>query len=303
MAVKPFFWKSLKKISKDDQLLLDSVYELLPETSARDKLAIEIRKTLMKHLGEKLFYYLDSVQTRPYLNFLSDLPDTPSIAIIGMEPISEKAVLYIDSNLAFLLIDRLLGGQGEPHIENRSLTETEQGVVQYLIMQILAQIWQVCGKSARVHFRFEKFCFSGRDIEKISNGKEPVVELNFKVGIGELSGFVKLIFPKTFIEKTASGHKQITEDIDLPYFLNKTSSYNYLQTTLWADVGRANISSIELSALESGDVIVFDETEAELIENQISGKASLRTGQGESGSLTAKVKPEGKVIKCTIVSA
>jgi flagellar motor switch protein FliM len=297
MAVKPFNFGGLKKVSEASIQLIDLALEMLPETEARDKLGTEIRKIFLKHFGEKSFYYLDSVVSDSYGSIVASLPDNPIIAVLNLEPKEAKAIFTIDNNLVFLLIDRLLGGTGEPSVEKRPLSETEQGVLQYFIMQILASIWRSFGESARLHYRFERFIFDPRDAAPIINAKETAVSFVFKAGIGELSGFVKITFSVSFLNKIASTSSESVSE--RAHFLERLDRFGFLRTSVWAECGKATISSSDLIALENGDVIVFDETG--LTEAKPAGSVDLKVGGGESGSLRADVSSTGKVIKCTIV--
>ncbi|MBI2091722.1 MAG: hypothetical protein HYT75_01825 [Deltaproteobacteria bacterium] len=297
MAVKPFNFGSLKKVSEAEIQLIDLALGMLPETEARSNLGVEIRKIFLKHFGEKAFYYLESVSSDPYGSFVATLPDNPIIAVLNMEPKGAKALLTIDNNLAFLLIDRLLGGAGEPSVEKRPLSETEQGVLQYFIMQILASIWRTFGESARLHCRFERFMFDPRDAAAVINSKETAVSFVFKAGIGELAGFVKITFGGAFLSKVASTASESASE--QAHFLERLDRFNFLRTSVWAECGNATVSSSDLIALENGDVIVFDETG--LTETKPAGSVDLKVGSGETGSLRADIAAEGKVIKCTIV--
>ncbi len=306
MAIKPYNIGNIKKVTEEEIRLTDALQELIPATSARDKLSLELRKTLMKHLGEKSFYYLDAVTSEPYASFVSYLPDTAILAVLGLEPSQAKVVVHIDNNLGFLLIDRLLGGaasaQGDVAVENRPLSETESGVLQYLIMQLLAQVWKTCGEASRLHFRFEKFVFSPRDIEKLSGKQETAAALTFKVGIGELSGFVKVIFPGSLLNKLPAVTGKENE-FESSYFMSKIGKYDYVRTTIWADAGRATVTSNDIIMLEAGDVVIFDDTGLMLKGGRPEGEIDLRVGKGDEGSLRAAVAMEKDILKCTIVGA
>src|SRR3989338_622545 len=296
--VKSFNWTNLKRVSGEEIRLTDSLISLIPDTSVRDTLGISVRKMLMKHLGEKSFYYLDAVTTEPFAAFLAALPENAILATIGMEPSAAKAVLYIDANLAFLIIDRLLGGEKEPSVETRRLYETEQGVLQYFIMQVLAEIWRSCGSASRVHFRFDRFS-SGGDIEKLGTVKDVAISLVFKVGIGEFSGFVKAVFPGAFIGKAVTG-KEIEPPFELDYFVNNAGRYGYLPATIWADAGHAIVSSADLISLEEGDVVIFDESGLMLKDGVPEGSVDLKVGRGEEGALKADAKIDGKILRCIV---
>lgn len=296
--IKPFRFSNLKKVSKKEQSLIEGAYSLFP-ADVRGAIEVEIRKVLMRHLGEKAFYYADSIETFAFAPYLESISENRVLALISIEPFPAKIILQIDKNLSFALIDKLLGGIGAPAVEARPLTETEKGVIQYLIMQILATIWVACGKKANTHFRFERFVQSPLELKKIMNDKDIVVSAGFKVGIGELAGFVQLGLPKSFIDKAGLASKEI----DNEYFMKRADSFDYLRTTLWAEAGRVSVLARDVETLEEGDVIVFDDTGLSLEGEKVKGKAMLRVGKGESAGLTAKVDSSADKVKCTITGS
>lgn len=301
MSVKPFQWTNLKKVSGEEIRLADALLNFIPQTSARENLSRELLRMLMKHLGEKSFYYVDSVTTCMYGEFLARLPDCATLAVVGTEPAGHKIVAHLDNNMVHLLIDRLLGGSGDVASENRPLSETEAGVIQYLIMQVMATVWKVFGEAGRYHFRFDKFVFNASDASTLLSAKEPAVVIAFRVGIGELSGFVKLLFPKQFIEKVALDQMPPQKGAEYDYFVQKTRAYDFIRTILWAEAGRAAVPANDIALLEEGDVLLFDDTGLELKDGNPAGRVDLKVGYGEEGSFKAAIFAQAKNIKCTIV--
>ncbi|PIR17488.1 MAG: hypothetical protein COV46_03925 [Deltaproteobacteria bacterium CG11_big_fil_rev_8_21_14_0_20_49_13] len=300
MPVKPFNLSCIKKMSSEEVRLTSLLFDLSPESSSGDPVTVRIRKMLMKHLGERSFFYLDNVESLTFSSFLGSLPETVIISVMKVEPINIRLAAQIDNNLAFLLIDKLLGGTGEFAPENRPLSETEQGVLQYFVMQILSEIWKSSGSGARLHFRFEKFAFGMKDLENAGNLKDAAISLAFKVGIGDLSGFIKVIFTGDFIRKAQSLGLGKRSNAEGGHFSDRSERYGYIKTTLWADAGRVTVSSSDLITLESGDVLLFDESGLMLKEGKPCGSVELKAGRGEEASLTANIQPEGKTIKCTV---
>jgi flagellar motor switch protein FliM len=301
MSVKPIKWTNLRKMTGEEIRLTESIYNLLPDTSARNELGFEIRKMLYKHLGEKSYFYLDSVATETFNSFLGSIPEGALLATISVEPSATRFIVHIDNNLAFLLIDRLLGGNTEPSVENRPLSETEQGVLQYFLMQVLAQIWKTFGAAAKLHFRFERFYFDIRDIAKFANPKDNAVNLSFKVGLGDLAGFVKIIIPDSAVNKINPSILVQKSSFEYDYFIEKLHNYEYFRTPIWADGGRATISARELTMLEEGDVIIFDETGISFNDGKPSGEVDLKVGRGEEGFLKASITAEKNKLKCKII--
>ena len=70
---------------------------------------------------------------------MAALPECPVLVVLGLAPIGKKAVVHIDSHIASLVIGKLLGGGESAPEELKPLTETEQGVLQYLIIASLME--------------------------------------------------------------------------------------------------------------------------------------------------------------------
>jgi len=281
--------------------LAEELGHLLPATAAGEDVGRGIRRMFLRHLGEKSFFYLDSLSATLFGTFLGGLPESPLLAVIGTDSGDSKIIAQIDTNLAFLVMDRLLGGNAIPNVENRPLSETEQGVLQYFIMQALLELWKACGESTRYHFRFEKFLFSARDAEKAFQQKDLMAVPVYKVGIGELSGFLRLYIPEPFVKKAAQIGGAVRKGEENKYFLSGVDRYGYISTVLWLDGGRATVSNTELASLEPGDVVLFDETALSLKDGGIEGMADLKAGQGDEGALKVKLAPLDRSIKCTVI--
>ncbi len=300
MAVKPLKW-SLKKVTSHELALLDSVYGLIPSGEMEQRLALDMRKMLMKHLGEKSFYYLDTMQSASFGEFAVALPEYSVLAVIGAEPLPGKIILNIDSSLVFLLIDRLLGGNGEPMVESRPLTETEQGVLQYFIMQVLSQIWKAGGSAADAHFRFERFMFDPVRSMDVIGEREKTACVNFKIGIGELGGFLKIFIPEQTLSAVSAKAQKRIEESDIEAMPKRAANFDYLRTTIWADAGRVNVNPDEIAQIEPGDVILLDETGLDFSNGVIAGEVELRVGKGEEGSIKASVEGEKRRLRCTLL--
>jgi flagellar motor switch protein FliM len=300
MAIKTINWANLNKLTEADVRYTEASWTLLPDTVARERLSLSIRKMLMKHLGEKAFYYLDGVTTAIASGHVSNLQENDIIVSIGTNAGAGKALLQIDRNLAFLVIDRLLGGGAEPVVESRKLSETEEGVLQYFIMQVLSCVWQVFGAKETVHFRFERFLKNPSEVVTAVPAKDTLVIFSYKVGVGEYAGFVRLAVSASMLEKRRQLSSHAATDEEIAKFYEDLSRFDYVRTSVWAEAGRAGISAREIAMMEEGDVILFDECAVALTDKGVTGEVDLKVGRGEEGALRASVVTDGRNLKCTI---
>ena len=77
-----------------------------------------------------------SVEQLTYGEFLGRLPDMTTSCSLNVAPMNATAILQSDLQLAFPLIDILLGGQGHPVTELREATEIEEEVLEGVVRLI-----------------------------------------------------------------------------------------------------------------------------------------------------------------------
>lgn len=299
--MKPFKLDNIKKVTREEIELVRALYEYLPATEVRDRFHVAVRRALMKHLGQDIRYYLSQVTRKPFINFVNDLPQSPVLLVLGLTPIEKKAFVYIDHRIASVLISKLLGSSGVGMGELRPLTETEQGVLQYLVMQVLSQIHSATGREARVHFRFEKFIFEGNKLLDLIAAKDNVCTLTVEVGMFDQSGFVKLVFPDPFLTEAleVSGGAGSTKR-ERKFFGQQLARMGFMKTSMWAEAGRSELAPYEIKDLELGDVVLFDETGLELADKKLSGEVVLHFGPDIESGVKSDVSTEKTKLKCTL---
>lgn len=301
MAVIPYHLK-LKKVSAKQQRLLDALYEYLPATGVRDRVGPAIIESIARHVGDELSFRLEAVHQEDYASFLSKLADPALVVVFGMAPVNRKALCDIDLPLARLMIDRMLGGQSRSVPEVRSLSDTEEGVLQYLVLQVLSHVHRMCDKDARVHFRFDKFAFQAHQARDLAKSDDGVAVLVFRVAVGHHSGFVRLVFPDPFVEEAflstvAPGE---TRRKELAYRQGQFSRFDFVKVPLWAEVGRSSLTPADLRQLEEGDVILFDHSDVSIASGEPHGRAMLRMGSGLHGGFDIDFSVDDRRVHCKI---
>ncbi len=302
MNIQQFRFK-LKKVSAKDERLLAALFDFLPKTGMREKFHEAIHEAIGKHLGLETRYSLEGVSQGTFDSLLERMPDPAVLIILGMAPREGKIVVEVDSQLAVLFIEKLLGGTGETLPTPRQLSDTEQGVLQYLILQILSHLYRICGNDARLHFRFEKFLFTPRLLKGLAASEETVSTLTLKVAVGRHDGYVKMFFPSPVIEQqylnlAAKGEAR---EAERAYMKERLTELDYISVPLWAEAGFVTVTAADMKNLEEGDVILFDSTQMMLTDSGPAGRAILRTGDGRHGGFIAEAAFSPKKIACKIV--
>lgn len=299
--VKPFKLDHLKKISGHEVELIRALYEFLPATDVREKLHVAIRKALMKHLGQDIRYYLSAVEKKNFNEFTASLPECPILMILGLTPIEQKVIIHLDHHIANLVVNKLLGGGDVAQGEIKPLTETEQGVLQYLVMQVLSKIYALTGSEPRVHFRFERFVFDSQEVAKFARAREGVCILTLEISIFDQSGFARLVFPYPFLEEILSLSAGAgSSKKEREYFGRQLAKWGFIKTSLWAEAGNCLLSPVEMKDLEPGDVVLFDETELKLVGKVAKGEVLIHCGAAEGGVSASLTETDPKRIRCKL---
>lgn len=301
MDIKPFRLK-LAKISGKDQRALDALFSFLPLTGMRANFIAAIQETLSSHLNIDTFFNLDAVSEGSFKSFFDGMPDPVLVAVLGAAPSEGKILLEVDSGLAGFFIERLLGGGSETFPTPKPLSEIEQGVLQYLILQLLAHVYRLCGEDSRVHFRFEKFVFNPDDLRNVINFEDTVFGLGVRMNVGANAGYVRLVFPSPLVSRLylnvqAKGEARKAEN---EYLWEKLGEYGHVKLPLWADGGRVTITTGDMENLESGDVILLEDSKLKLNERALSGSVILRAGDGNHGGFISELTADPRFIHCKI---
>lgn len=284
--IKPFHLH-LPKISQKQNEIIASLFEFLPSHGVRETFHLAIRKAIHQYIPD-IRYYLEQVQFSNFHDFFIDLPNPSCVAVVGMEPFSSKAFIELDPLLSLSVIEKLLGGKGEPPEDISPLTETEQGVVEFLLLKILSQIHKLCGEKARMHFRLEQMILEPAQLRRFEKEGQELVCLKVHVALLNQSGFVNIYLPSPWIlegflkdlpgDKSAFQHQEQKENL---------KHYDFLSVELWGEGGEATVSYKDLKNLNLGDVILFDETGLAKTPKGWKGNLHLHVGSGLSGGFLA----------------
>jgi flagellar motor switch protein FliM len=145
-----------------------------------------------------------SVEQFAYSEFLASLSDPTAFYALGIPPFDDLGAIEITPTVAFAMIERMLGGSGQPMLTNRALTEIEQNVVDSvvkLLLEGLAEAWKPVAELT--------FTIRGRETRpqmlQVAAPNEIVVMVVFDVKIGEVGGLLNLCIPTSVVE-TAGAH-------------------------------------------------------------------------------------------------
>ncbi|WP_022851732.1 flagellar motor switch protein FliM [Limisalsivibrio acetivorans] len=191
-----------KKISVYDFRRPDRVSkeQLRSIRNLHDKFARNFSSSLSNFLRTITDITLVSVDQMTYGEFLMSLPDPTSFNILSMIPMEGNSVLEINPSLIFPIVDKLLGGQGQPLFQSRELTNLEQHIIEgilSLILKDLEEVWRQIVPNVRLKKELSE---NSPHIIQIVAQNEVVVLVVFEVKFGEATGMMNLCIPAIVLE-------------------------------------------------------------------------------------------------------
>lgn len=293
MAIQPFRF-SLQHVSADALRVLSALHAFLPLHLQRAQIVDAIRATLAKPLDQPVELQLERVETARGGEWIAQLPPRCVVAVLSQSPHASRCLMLIDPLLAGALVNRLLGGDATAALELHPPTETEQGVLQYVLMQALSALHATCGAAERVHFRFERFCLRPEEVAPVLEPQEPCAVLSWRVTVADTVGICRIVIPRVFADaalRTPVGPSTEIRAAERDYVMQRFRSFDWLRTTLWIEGGWSELSAEEMAGLERGDVVLLDQSTLSLSGKHVTGAVTLHVGADRGRGLHGTIVP------------
>ena len=245
--------------------------QLAPLSVVHESFARRAGEALAAHLRAPFKIQLTSVQQPSWGESLRALPRFGTLAVVEMEPLAGLLLLALDPPLSFALIDRLLGGRGDPDIPTRALSEIERSVIENIVRRLLLHLRAAWGTIAEVRPRLRRIEPDPQRL-RIAAAADPVVQLGFAVRVREVCGTMGLCLPGAALAPVRRRlGRRVEEDVAAARLPASTGAHPGERAALHArlqqapvavtvEVGGASLPLQAIAALTAGDVLRLDRT-------------------------------------------
>lgn len=230
---------------------------------------------------------VESVDQLPYEEFIRALPSVSIINVFYTEPLDGRSVMEINPNIAYAMLDRLLGGMGKSEGNVGNLTEIEATVMERMFVSALERLPEAFKSIVELDVRYEMMETNPQFLQIVSpNETVAVISLNAK--IGDVSGMINFCLPHIVLEpiipKLTAQHWFATQKKgtkpDEKESLKKTIRKTSLP--LIVELGRSQLTVREFLQLSRGDVIRLEQTVDDPLVVKIGPKEKFRGQPGLS---------------------
>lgn len=212
-----------------------------------------------------------SVDQLPYEEFIRSISKLTILYIYETEPLEGRMVMEVNPNVAYAMLDRLLGGVGTSPDKVSGLTEIESIVLERIFSKALDYIndaWKNVGDL----YPSLQMIETNPQFMQIVSPNETVAVISMSIKVGDTTGMINLCMPHVSLEpimpKLSAHHwfssQQKTRAPEEKNILE--TRLNKIHVPVVTELGTSQISVGEFLNLSLGDVIQLDrDTESELL--------------------------------------
>jgi flagellar motor switch protein FliM len=198
-----------------------------------------------------------------YSEFSNALSNPVLLGIINFAPLKGNIILEIASNLGYAMVDRMLGGEGEPLEKTREFSEIELLIIERILtvcVNLLHEPWE---NVVDIHPRLERIETNSQFAQIISpNEMIAIVTINIK--IGDVEGLMNVCLPYLTLEdimdklNTKYWYSTMQDKDEQQYVDAIETLISKAPIPMKAVLGNSTISVSDFSGLQVGDIIRLD---------------------------------------------
>lgn len=139
------------------------------------------------------------VEQLPYDEFIRSIPKMTILNIFEAEPLEGRMVLEVHPNVAFAMLDRLLGGAGTSPSKINALTEIETIVMERIFSRCFESLQEAWKSVIDLSPRLEALETNPQFMQIVSPN-ETIALISLSTKIGDTTGMINLCIPHVVIE-------------------------------------------------------------------------------------------------------
>ncbi|MET1013992.1 MAG: flagellar motor switch protein FliM [Paenisporosarcina sp.] len=253
--VKVYDFKRALRFSKDQIRSLTRIHE-------------NFARLLTTFFSAQLRTYVQitvaSVDQIPFEEFIRSIPNMTLINVFEVPPLDGNILMEINPNIAYSMLDRLMGGQGVSNSKVDSLTEIETKIMTNLFERSFDNLREAWANVADIDPIMTELEVNPQFLQMISPN-ETVVVISFNTIIGETSGMINICIPHVVLEP-------IVPNLSVRYWMQtnkKEVSPEQLEILenrvrkadlqIVAELGKTEISIEDFLLLQPEDVIQLNQ--------------------------------------------
>lgn len=275
--IKSYDFKRALRFSKDQIRSLTRIHE-------------NFARLLTTYFSAQLRTYVQinvaSVDQIPFEEFVRSIPNMTLINVFEVPPLEGNILMEINPNIAYSMLDRLMGGSGSSYSNVDNLTEIEQKIMTNLFERSFDNLREAWGTIAEIEPELVELEVNPQFLQMISPN-ETVIVISMNTVIGEISGMINICIPHVVLEP-------IVPNLSAQYWMQtntKEPTPEQIKTLekrvkeadlpIVAELGLSEITIEDFLTMAIGDVIQLDKKIDEPLILKIGGTPKFTVQPGK----------------------
>ncbi len=252
--VKNYDFSRPTKFSKEHLRTLEIIFEHYSRLVSTN-LPVYLRKNVQVSVA--------SSETVTFSEFSNALSNPSVLGIINFAPLNGNIIIEIATNLCYAMLDRMLGGSGQPLEKSREFSDIELTILQKLLVmftQLLREPWKNVVDISPVLSRLE----TNPQFAQVIAPSDMIAIVTLNMKIGDVEGMLNICLPFFTLEdvmdklNTKYWFSTMQENHDEHYEEYIESMIRRVHVPIKAVLGKSTISVSDFLNLQVGDCIRLD---------------------------------------------
>ncbi|MBE1553454.1 flagellar motor switch protein FliM [Sporosarcina limicola] len=276
--VKVYDFKRALRFSKDQIRSLTRIHE-------------NFARLLTTYFSAQLRTYTQinvaSVDQIPFEEFIRSIPNMTLINIFEVPPLDGNILMEVNPNIAYSMLDRLMGGVGTSPSKVDNLTEIETKIMTNLFERSFDNLREAWSGIIDIDPYLTEVEVNPQFLQMISPN-ETVVVISFNIVIGESSGMINICIPHSVLEP-------IVPNLSVRYWMQSNKKDPTIEQsamlekrlksaslTVVGELGQGQMTVEDFLYLQIGDVISLDTKIDEPLVVKVGDKPKFTAQPGHS---------------------
>ena len=222
-----------------------------------------ISTNLPVYLRKNVQVSVASSETVTFSEFSNALSNPSVLGIVNFAPLNGNIIIEIATNLCYAMLDRMLGGSGQPLEKSRDFSDIELTILQKLLVmftQLMREPWKNVVEISPVLSRLE----TNPQFAQVIAPSDMIAIVTLNMKIGDVEGMVNICLPFFTLEdvmdklNTKYWFSTMQENHDEHYEEYIESMIRRVDIPIKAVLGKSTISVNDFLNLQVGDCIRLD---------------------------------------------
>jgi flagellar motor switch protein FliM len=254
--VKEYDFKRALRFSKDQIRSLTRIY---------DNFSRLLTTLYSAHLRAYTNFSVVSADQIPYDEYIRSIPNMTFLNVIEIPPLKGRMIMEVHPDIAYAMVDRILGGRGTGINKIAHLTDIEMKLLRNLFQRTLEPLQEAWTSIAEIRPVLREIEVNPQFLQLVSPN-ETVVVITMQATVGETGGMVNICIPHVVLEPVIpklsaqywmeSGTKERTPEA----IASLESNIRETDVEVTVELGTADLSIHEFLTLDAGDVFQLNKS-------------------------------------------